>query len=271
MRTNLPPRRRADVAEAETSPASLEVVSLPLLAHGFLPGGVKGRPSVAPDAKHAPAARAARQPAASANRSRAAATPSPRSTAAFRAPSSPAGLPVTAPRHKAKSGVIERLRKFVDGSGETGLPSSSRGQNKARGDRVAPKPRASGNQGDCNLRDPSHWAKTPGVSRPSSSARNRHALQRAAETLEQSMPPRNNSPTLRNSPDHLPRTPAPYVRGLQNQGLSDSVGQQSQGVTGVSLTEQLSSLRRDALLIAQAVDTIELLVTKLAESSGVSL
>lgn len=80
------------------------------------------------------------------------------------------------------------------------------------------------------------------------------------------MPSRSNNP--RNTPSPSPcrtrrtRSPAPYAPGQQNQGLPDVEPQGDQRVTPISLTERLSSLKRDAQAIVTQVDRLEALIVR---------
>lgn len=264
MSSNRSKRRRALAAEAEGALPAFEIVRPPLVSHALPP--LRGRRGRLPARKadDAPATRAARHAAPAADARRAAAAPAVTAAPALLAP------PVT-PRttHGRDDAVTPPLRKFLDGRASRALPLGSRGKNKARGESVGNRSRGLlGPQGAATPRSLLAGHGRP-VSRVLQAARNRHALQRAAETGEV-MPSRsvaNRNPT---NPCRTPQpsTPAPYLPEQQNQGLCDVSSPGDQGVTERRLTEHLSELRRDALAIVEYADRLEAAVARVASAGG---
>ncbi len=265
MVTNRKPRRRARLAVPKAPSPPLEVVHFPLEAHLVFPRRVTRGRTITRDADDAPSARAARQSAAPAHRPVTAAATTPRPAPALHARTR---APATTPRHGRDAGVTAPLRKFVDETGDPRVRFRGLGKNQSPRRTVGqPKPRASGHQGNWNSQGPSHWARTPGVSRPSI-----HPPELGTRSsvlprdVESSMPSRTNpcrTPSRRPVTPVPPVTPAPYPPGSQNQGLSDSGSLCSQEVSAVSTAERLSAIRRDALAIAACVEELERLASRM--------
>lgn len=259
-------RVRAPVARPrQIAAAALGVMGEPVLAHRLppfcdgrgAPGAVnaQARPPPGPAGAPAPAARPLTAITAGPKRPGAA-------QAARPAPNSP---------HGRDGGVTRASRNFVDG--ERGKPLASRPPRTKQSPRRTvgqPKPRASGHRERANAQEPSHWARTPGDSRPSLSARNWYALARATETQGVPMPSRSVSSSCRS----VRRTPSAYLPGKQNQGLSDLTCQQLRAVRGTNgtahpcIAHQLQQLRDDAADLVSAVADLERVLVRLVRLAG---
>lgn len=275
MRTKPLPRRRADVAEAEGASSALEVVHAPLPAHFVAPRPQQGLGAATSRADHRPPARAAAPTASLADGPLAAAARAPRSSTAL--PARP-----RLASHAHNSGVTAASGKFTDGSRRRGagdavqprsknvddkrggrLPSSGRGKKQSPRRSVGlPKPRASGASRSSNSVKPSWLGTDAQLLASFNPPENRYALLRATESLEPSMAARNQSKTTLTHQQHLSqsRSPAHYAQRKQNQGLCDSVSEESREVTEAKLTERLSALRHTAQAIVETVDRLEALL-----------